>query len=161
MPKNVDQVMEQIGEAKALESPEAISHIVNRVDADVIVPHMFCYQGYTCFRSMFDMLNIPYIGTGAEMQGVLCDKWMTRGIMLQDGVRVAKGQLLKKNDPSLVHLPCPVIVKPAREDNSIGVTHVKTPDMLEAALDKAFESDDHVIVEDYIPAREIRVAVVP
>lgn len=107
------------------------------------------------------MLNIPYIGTAAEMQGLLCDKWMTRGIMQQDGVRVAKGQLLKRNDPALVHLKCPVIVKPAREDNSIGVTHVKNREMLQGALDKAFESDDHVIVEDYIPGREIRVAVVP
>ena len=58
---------------------------------------------------------------------MLCDKWMTRGIVMQDGVRVAKGQLLKKNDASLVRLDCPLIVKPAREDNSIGVTHVKTP----------------------------------
>ena len=33
--------------------------------------------------------------------------------------------------------------------------------MLKGALDKAFASDDHVIVEDYIPGREIRVAVVP
>lgn len=32
--------------------------------------------------------------------------------------------------------------------------------MLQGALDKAFESDDHVIVEDYIPGREIRVAVI-
>ena len=52
-------------------------------------------------------------------------------------------------------------MKPAREDNSIGVTHVKTDDMLKQGLDHAFESDDHVIVEDYIPGREIRVAVVP
>lgn len=81
--------------------------------------------------------------------------------MQQDGVRVAEGQLLKKNDPKLVHLKCPLIVKPAREDNSIGLTHVKEPNMLKKALDTAFESDDHVIVEQYIPGREIRVAVIP
>lgn len=54
-------------DAETLDSDEAITHIVKGIDADVIVPHMFCYQGYTCFRSMFDMLNIPYIGTPAEM----------------------------------------------------------------------------------------------
>ena len=116
--------------AKSLDSAEAVSKITKSIDVDVVVPHMFCYPGYTSFRSMFDMLNIPYIGTSAEMQGLLCDKWMTRGLMAQDGVRVAKGQLLKKNDPSLVKLQAPLIVKPAREDNSIGVTHVKTDDML-------------------------------
>lgn len=62
-------------------------------------------------------------------------------------MRVAKGQLLKKNDPKLVTIKCPLIVKPAREDNSIGLSHVTEPKMLKHALDKAFQSDDHVIVE--------------
>jgi len=81
------------------------------------------------------------------MQGLICDKWKVRGIVQQDGVRVADGQLLKRNDPALVKLTGQLIVKPAREDNSIGVGHVRTPDMLSAALNKAFAADDHVIIE--------------
>lgn len=52
-------------------------------------------------------------------------------------------------------------MKPAREDNSIGLSHVTESKMIKHALDKAFQSDDHVIVEQYIPGREIRVAVIP
>jgi D-alanine-D-alanine ligase len=74
-----------------MDSAGAVSMITKSLDVDVVVPHMFCYPGYTSFRSMFDMLNIPYIGTAAEMQGLLCDKWMTRGLMAQDDVRVAEG----------------------------------------------------------------------
>jgi len=46
---------------------KAISYIVNNIKADVVVPHMFCYPGMTYFRSVFDLLEIPYIGSTAEM----------------------------------------------------------------------------------------------
>lgn len=104
---------------------------------------------------------IPYIGTCAEMQGLLCDKWKTRGIMQNDGVRIPSGQLLKVNDKSQIKMDLPFIIKPAREDNSLGVGLVKDIDKLPAALVKAFEYDDHVLVEEQIPGREIRVAVIP
>lgn len=74
---------------------------------------------------------------------------------------MAQAQLLKQNDISLIHIKGPVIVKPAREDNSNGVTHVKKRKDLQAALDEAFKWDDKVIVEAFIPGREIRVAIVP
>jgi D-alanine-D-alanine ligase len=52
-------------------------------------------------------------------------------------------------------------VKPAREDNSNGVSHVKTKKDLQNALDEAFKWDDKVLVETFIPGREIRVAIIP
>lgn len=55
-------------------------------------------------------------------------------------------------------------MKPAREDNSNGVTHFKegdTQEDLQKALDEAFKWDDKVLVEEFIPGREIRVAIVP
>jgi len=74
---------------------------------------------------------------------------------------MAQGQLLKENDISLVNIKGPLIVKPAREDNSNGVTHVKKRKDLKAALNEAFKWDDKVLVEQFIPGREIRVAIVP
>lgn len=145
----------------ALTHDQTISHIMNAVDADVVVPHMFCYPGYTSFRSLFDVLDIPYLGTAAEVQGILEDKWMARAIAVQDGCRMAKAQLLKENDISLVQIKGPKIVKPAREDNSHGVSHVKKRKNLQAALDEAFKWDEKVLVETFIPGREIRVAIVP
>jgi len=63
-------------------------------------------------------------------------------------VRIPAGQLLKVNDKSLIKMDLPFIIKPAREDNSLGVGLVKDIDKLPAALDKAFEYDDHVLVEE-------------
>ena len=159
--KDADNVKQELANQVALTSDQAIAHILNSVDADVVVPHMFCYPGYTSFRSLFDTLDIPYLGTPAEVQGILEDKWMARAIAVQDGCRMAKAQLLKENDISLVSIKGPLIVKPAREDNSNGVTHVKKRKDLQAALDEAFKWDDKVLVEAFIPGREIRVAIVP
>ena len=54
----------------------------------------------------------------------------------------------------------PFVVKPTSEDNSLGVTLVWDESQIEAALDKGFELEDKLLVEDYIPGRELRVAVV-
>jgi len=81
--------------------------------------------------------------------------------MKNDGVRIPQGQLLRVNDASQIKMGLPFIIKPAREDNSLGVSLVKELDKVNAALEKAFKLDDHVIVEEYIPGREIRVAVIP
>lgn len=81
VPEDEEKARVKAEKAEKLSSDEAITHIMKSIKADVVVPHMFCYPGYTSYRSMFDPLNIPYIGTQAEIQGLLCDKWKTRGIM--------------------------------------------------------------------------------
>ena len=52
----------------------------------------------------------------------------------------------------------PFIVKPAREDNSFGVSLVKTEDDIVRCLENAFKYDQRVLVEQYIAGREVRVA---
>ena len=51
----------------------------------------------------------------------------------------------------------PFIVKPAREDNSFGVSLVKTEDDVVRCLENAFKYDQRVLVEQYIAGREVRV----
>ena len=114
-----------------------------------------------CRGRFFFFFWEQYLGTQAEVQGLLEDKWMSRAIAINDGCRMAKGQMLKENDISLVKIQMPVIVKPAREDNSNGVTHVKQRKDLQAALDEAFRWDDKILIEKFIPGREIRVAIIP
>merc|ERR1712178_655875 len=53
----------------------------------------------------------------------------------------------------------PVVVKPAREDNSLGITFVEQEEDLSVALEEAFKYDEKVIVEEYIAGREVRCGV--
>merc|ERR1711871_981454 len=117
----------------------------------------FCYEGMTIFRSIFDLLGIPYIGCSADCMALATDKAHTKGVLAAAGVRVPGGQQLAKGQPKVVK--CPVVVKPAREDNSLGITFVQREEDLAAALETAFSYDSKVLVEEYIAGREVRCAV--
>ncbi|NER00321.1 MAG: D-alanine--D-alanine ligase [Cyanothece sp. SIO2G6] len=128
-------------------------------EVDLVVPHMFCFPGMTSFRSFFeDLLNIPVAGSPSHCTALATNKAHTRAVVAASGVQVAKAQHLRRGDQLTMNPP--FVVKPTSEDNSLGVTLVWDESQIEAALDKGFDLDDNLLVEDYIPGREIRVGVI-
>ncbi|MGB3514256.1 MAG: D-alanine--D-alanine ligase [Microcoleaceae cyanobacterium] len=126
---------------------------------DVVVPHMFCFPGMTSFRALFeDLLALPIVGSPSHCTVLATNKAHTRNIVSASGVKVAKAQQLRQGD-KLTMQP-PFVVKPTSEDNSLGVTLVSNESQIEAALEVGFELDETLLVEDYIPGRELRVGVV-
>ena len=126
---------------------------------DVVVPHMFCFPGMTSFRALFeDILGWPVVGSPSHCTALATNKAQTRSVVAASGVRVAKAQQLRRGD-TLTMQP-PFIVKPNSEDNSLGVTLVWNETQIESALQVGFELDETLLVEDYIPGRELRVGVV-
>merc|ERR1719487_1124287 len=129
---------------------------------DVVAPHMFCLEGMTRYRSLCDMLDIEVLGCSPEACAIGQDKFLTKAVCQVAGVPVPKGELLKKDlhgadvAGTARHLlerqNAPFIVKPAKEDNSIGLSLVRTGSLEEvaAALAKGFQYDDQVLVEEYI-----------
>lgn len=139
---------------------------------DVVVPHMFCNEGMTRYRALCDMLGIEVLGCSPEVCAVGQDKFLTKAVCQTAGVPVPKGELLRKDvhgmnveataKELMERQGAPFIVKPAREDNSIGLSLVRTNSLQEvsAALSKGFQYDDQILVEEYIAGREVRVGVV-
>ncbi|NES02108.1 MAG: D-alanine--D-alanine ligase [Okeania sp. SIO2F4] len=126
---------------------------------DVVVPYMFCFPGMTSFRAFFeDLLGIPVVGSASHCTALATNKAHTRNVVSASGVRVAKAQQLRQGD-TLTMKP-PFIVKPTSEDNSLGVTLVWDEAEIAEALRVGFELDNTLLVEDYIPGRELRVGVV-
>jgi D-alanine-D-alanine ligase len=126
---------------------------------DVVVPHMFCLPGMTSFRSFFeDILGLPVVGSPSHCTALATNKAQTKSVVSASGVRVAKSQQLHRGD--IITRQPPFIVKPNSEDNSLGVTLVWNENQIELALQKGFELDDTLLIEDYIPGREVRVGVI-
>lgn len=151
----------QLGTSLDNLSPKiSLQEMISRLpEMDVVVPHMFCFPGMTSFRALFeDILGIPLVGSPSHCTALATNKAHTRNIVSASGVRVAKAQQLRQGD-TLTMEP-PFIVKPTSEDNSLGVTLVWDEDQIESALQVGFELDETLLVEDYIPGREVRVAVV-
>mmetsp|Transcript_10610 Transcript_10610/g.19648 ORF Transcript_10610/g.19648 Transcript_10610/m.19648 type:complete len:396 (-) Transcript_10610:49-1236(-) len=128
---------------------------------DVMVPHMFCVEGMTRYRSLFDLLQIPFLGNHEYTIWPATDKATTKQLLDASGVRVPRGELLVKGrneKPEWVKVP--FVVKPCNEDNSRGITLVRNEEDAKKALAYAFSFDPRVVVDEYIAGREVRCAVV-
>jgi D-alanine-D-alanine ligase len=53
----------------------------------------------------------------------------------------------------------PVVVKPSKQGSTVGLTVVKDPADLQAAIDEAFQFDDEVMIEQFIAGRELTVGI--
>ncbi len=115
-------------------------------------------QGY------FDTLQIPYTSCDTATSALTFNKRYTVAVAAFAGMHVAKSVHLFKHlpvspDEILTSLKLPVFVKPNNGGSSIGMSKVKTADTLQAALDKAFEEDEQVLVEEFIKGRELTIGV--
>ena len=82
-------------------------------------------------QGALELLGIPYTGSGVMASSIAIDKTMTKRVWLSENVPTPRYVLLKQNDMGpeaqahvLQSLGLPLIVKPAREGSSIGVTKV-------------------------------------
>jgi D-alanine-D-alanine ligase len=141
------------------ENSEVIS--IDSIDADVIFPILHGPYGEDgTVQGLFEMLDIPYVGSGVLASAVGMDKHFAKQIFAAHGISVAPGVALKEGDPINDHgLGFPLFVKPARGGSSRGTHKVKSADQLEAAVKDAFKYDHKIMLEQAIVGREIECAV--
>jgi len=117
-------------------------------------------QGY------FDMLNIPYTTCDALTSAITMNKGYTKAIVQGiDRLNVAKSAQIFKNAPYDLtqlkkDLKLPYFVKPNNGGSSIGMSKVNHGNDLEAAIEKAFNEDNQILIEEFISGREFTVGVV-
>ncbi|MEL6552329.1 MAG: D-alanine--D-alanine ligase [Cyanobacteria bacterium J06621_11] len=166
---------EDIANAPAVTLSAAIAFL-DAQSIDAALPQMFCLAGMTAYRSLLNLLKIPYVGNLPGQMALTADKAKTKAIVAAAGVRVPHGELLHQSTQTPTITP-PAIVKPNAGDNSVGITLVEESADYPAALEAAFavfsanssvDSADNssveasgVIVEEFIPlGREVRCGVV-
>ena len=125
----------------------------------LIVPHLFCTEGMTLYRTLFEqILGFPLVGSKGSVMGLAADKLRAREIVSAGGVSIASGGLAFRDvEP---RIPFPLVVKPSNEDNSKGVTLVYTQSEYRRAYEEAESFGEFVLVEKYITGRELRVGLV-
>jgi len=107
-------------------------------------------------------LGIPYTGSGVMASAIGMDKWRTKLVWQAAGVPTPKFRMLKPGtDFSGVmdELGLPLIIKPAREGSSIGVSKVSVPAEFGPAFDAAYKLDPLVIAEEFVSGQEMTAAV--
>jgi D-alanine-D-alanine ligase len=114
-------------------------------------------------QGVLEALNIPYTGSGVMASALAMDKWRTKLVWQAAGIPTPKYHLLTPQTDTkkvLDDLGLPLIVKPAREGSSIGVTKVNTANELEAAFQLAYKLDPLVIAEEFINGQELTATIV-
>ena len=115
-------------------------------------------------QAAFDLMGIPYTGTGYLSSAMAMDKGITKQLFQMNQVPTPRGGTMTRksrtNDLSVFGLEFPVVVKTCCGGSSIGVYIVDNQKDYEDALDQAFVYENEVVVEECISGTEYTVAVV-
>ena len=111
-------------------------------------------------QGVLDWLNIPYTHSGVRASALAMDKQAAKALFASAGLPVAPGRIvsvaeLAAGDP----LPLPYVIKPLNEGSSVGVTVVRDGDNRRAEIARGWTFGPAALVEEYIPGRELTVAV--
>ena len=113
-------------------------------------------------QGMLEILGIPYTGSGVQACAHAMDKSVTKAILEYFRIPVPRG-LVRQSDERKSALPrsfgYPVVVKPVNQGSTVGITIVRRPRDLHAAVDTAFGYGDSILIEEYIEGRELTVGV--
>ncbi len=114
-------------------------------------------------QGLLELLNLPYTGSGVLASALSIDKIATKQIWLSNGLSTPEFEELTPNSDwaaVVKHLGLPLIVKPANEGSSLGLTKVKSVDELPAAYQLAAGLDKKVIAETCIIGDELTCPLV-
>ena len=108
-------------------------------------------------QAYFDFINIPFTGCDHFTSALTFDKQACKDLLKTYDVPMARSIMIRKGDAyaSLQELQdLTLFVKPNKNGSSWGVSKVNADDDHKSAIEKAFEYDDEVIVEEYLKGRE-------
>ena len=113
-------------------------------------------------QGALELLGIPYTGSGVLGSALAMDKWRTKLVWQACGVSTPRSELLTKaSDFAAVsrRLGLPLMVKPAKEGSSIGMTKLKRASDFAEAYALAANYDGIVIAESYVEGTELTAGV--
>jgi len=117
-------------------------------------------------QGALELLGIPYTGSGVMASSMAIDKVMTKRLLLAEGLPTPRYVLLRQGAYSLDDvaavvdtLGLPLIVKPAREGSSIGLTKVTQRAAIPQAVAQAALLDADILCEQFVSGDEVTCPV--
>ena len=113
-------------------------------------------------QGALEYLGLPYTGSGVMASALAMDKWRTKLLWQAAGVSTPPYEMLSPDSDFAGvadRLGLPLMVKPAREGSSIGMTKVTSVEKVQAAYEFAAEYDAVVIAERFIEGVEVTAAI--
>ncbi|MEG0052891.1 MAG: D-alanine--D-alanine ligase, partial [Comamonas sp.] len=114
-------------------------------------------------QGALELLGIPYTGSGVMASSIAMDKIMTKRIWRFEGLSTPDWRMVASAEDTLAAfqaLGAPMIVKPARDGSSMGLTKVMTADQCAQAYALAAQYDAEVLCEEFIAGDETTCPVI-
>jgi D-alanine-D-alanine ligase len=115
-------------------------------------------------QGALEVLGIPYTGSGVMASALAMDKWRTKLVWIASGIATPRYRVVDERSDwwaVVAELGLPLIVKPAREGSTIGITRVYGVDHDELAIayGEAAKHDDLVLVEEFVAGIELTASI--
>jgi D-alanine-D-alanine ligase len=129
--------------------------------ADVVFLALHGGQGEDgTIQSLLDMIGVRYTGSGHLGSALAMDKDLSKHLFRAAGVGTADWMMAPASAETVRStLGFPVIVKPSKQGSTVGLTLVRDPGDLAGAIAEALRYDDEVMIERFIPGRELTVGI--
>lgn len=114
-----------------------------------------------CIQGVLEFLNIRYSGCKVKASSICMDKIMTKKVLSTVDIPLIKSVNVTKNNykEEVKKLNYPIIIKPANEGSSIGMTKVNTEAELDEAMKEALKCDSEILIEEYLIGESATVGV--
>ena len=121
-------------------------------------------------QALFDLAGVRYTGSGHLASALAMDKDLSKQLFRAAGVPTAEWRMVRTGDGTdwtapafteemIAALGLPLVVKPSKQGSTVGLTVVKAAAQLAPAVTEAFHHDDEVMLEAFVPGRELTVGV--
>jgi D-alanine-D-alanine ligase len=160
----VGLVPPSIDELHALERGLLLSGLGNLAvvrDADVLFLALHGGRGEDgTIQTLLEMVGVPYTGSGRLGSAMAMDKDISKRLFRMAGVPTAEWVMAPMDRARVERdFGWPVVVKPSKQGSTVGLTVVKEPGEYPAAVELAARYDDEVMIERFVPGRELTVGV--
>ncbi|HGY55035.1 MAG TPA: D-alanine--D-alanine ligase [Caldithrix abyssi] len=138
--------------------------LVRRLRPDIVFNALHGGKGENgIVQGMLEAAEIPYTGSGMLASAIAMQKDISKMFFRQNNIPTPRAVILERPDSSrkkLKNARFPQVVKPNDQGSTIGLHIVERKEELDAAIDDAFKFKSKVLVEEYIPGKEITVSVI-
>lgn len=114
-----------------------------------------------CIQGVLEFLNIPYSGCNVKSSAICMDKIMTKKVLSTVDIPLIKSVNANSENykEEVKKLNYPIIIKPACEGSSIGMTKVNNENELDSAIKEALKCDKEILIEEYLIGKSATVGV--
>ena len=135
----------------------------SKIDCALIILHGPYGEDGTV-QGLLDLLDIPYQGAGVLGSAVAMNKLLSKHLYEKAGLNVPPYAVIRRGETLdseriVAALGLPLVVKPVETGSSVGMTIVRDPSALAAAVDTALGFGTTAMIEAYISGREITCGV--